>query len=315
MKKKLLLIIVALVLCGCSDGTPVDSVSARNPQPVTAVTLPTALTSAPPVFPVFDTSFFSGKPDTKQFGLQPMRIVDRGWESPDGFKNLPDEASFKNVMRKLELEDAVTPLVINIESWTFACKDANGVATGTPDKFETIIKWTREAAPKLKIGIYLVAPIRNYRDTLLPETDPKYIAWQQNNDCYQKVVDKLDFLLPSLYAFYPDSDPKRGQEFVNGWVKYATANLKEARRLAKGKPVYPFLWMQYHSSNSEGYAHKLISGSFWKLQLETVKKLSDGVVLWGTIKTNTETLFEPMPWDENSEWWLETQKFVSALSK
>jgi hypothetical protein len=281
-----------------------------SPSPDAMVTRPITQALPVPKFAVYDTSFFVNKANTLASGLQPMRIIDRGWTSSKGLKELPDEASFKQIMQQLELADAVTPVVINIETWSFACKDASGAPTGTPEKFETIIRWTREAAPKLKIGIYLVAPIRDYWNAIKPEQDPAYIAWQANNDCYQKVVDGLDFLLPSLYTFYEDAHPWA----VDGWVSYATANLKEARRLAKGKPIYPFLWMQYHESNSNGYALKLISGTYWRTELELVKKLADGVVIWGTISPNaTEQRFEAMTWDENSEWWVETKTFLKTL--
>jgi hypothetical protein len=50
-----------------------------------------------------------------------------------------------------------------------------------------------------------------------------------------------------LYTFYADRQ---------GWVAYAIAQISEARRKAKGKPVYAFIWPQYHESN------QLLGGQF-----------------------------------------------------
>ena len=213
--------------------------SARIIGLICAVISASSLASNPNQFVVFDAAVFSNKPDTTKYGLKPIRLLEAGWTFPNGPSKLPDETSFKNVMRKAQAADAKTPIVFDIEQWPTGCRA--GTPPYTPEKFETLVRWTREAAPKLKIGFYGVVPITNYWDAQLPETDPRYIAWQKNNDCYRSLANQVDYIFPSLYTSYP------APEFTKGWIRFATQNIQEVRRLSS-KPVYPFIWMQYHDS-------------------------------------------------------------------
>jgi hypothetical protein len=119
------------------------------------------------------------------------------------------------------------------------------------------------------------------------------------NDQLRSLAGAVDVFFPSLYTFYPDQA---------GWKKYAIAQIEEARRYGGGKPIYVFLWPQYHESN------RILGGSYlpadyWLLELETAREYADGIVLWsGSSK-----------WDEDAPWWKVTKEFVknrdqSALS-
>jgi hypothetical protein len=118
-----------------------------------------------------------------------------------------------------------------------------------------------------------------------------YREWQAENDQLQLLADSVDVLLPSLYTFYDDQD---------GWVRYAISTLSEARRLSKGKPVYAFIWPQYHNSNPT-LALKLIDGAFWAKQLQVIAAHADGAVIWGGWQTT---------WDDQSAWWRATLAFM-----
>jgi hypothetical protein len=141
------------------------------------------------------------------------------------------------------------------------------------------------------IGYYGVPPIRDYWRALDPPNSQPYRAWQSANDQLQPLANAVDALFPSLYTFYDDQD---------GWTQYAIANLSEARRLARGKPVYAFIWPQFHNSNPV-LGLKLIPGEFWALQLQTIAQHADGVVIWGGWQ---------VLWDENAEWWQATRQFL-----
>src|SRR5205814_1590172 len=98
--------------------------------------------------------------------------------------------------------------------------------------------------------------------------------------------------------FYADSQ---------GWVKYAQANIAEARRIAGGRPVYPFIWPQYHISNGR-LGSQYIDGKFWSLQLHTLYADADGLVLWGGWDFAAK---RHASWDENAAWWLATKQFLA----
>jgi hypothetical protein len=161
------------------------------------------------------------------------------------------------------------------------------------NKYLTLLSRVRQVGFQGPIGYYGVAPIRDYwRATALPDSQP-YRAWQSENDQLQPLADAVDVLFPSIYTFYDDQD---------GWTRYAIANLSEARRLARGKPVYAFLWPQFHESNKT-LGGKLIPGKFWASQLQTVAQYADGVVIWGGWK---------VMWDEQADWWQATRQFLQS---
>ncbi len=288
---------------------------AMLPPTTSSIDVPAPSVTAPITvarkFSVFDGLYFSSKPSNILPKMLGIKILDRGWTNPNGLGALPDEASFKKVVSDQEKLDPLTPVVFDFESWDWACFKADGSPNDTPAKFETLVRWTREAAPKLKIGFYQIPPVTNYWDAQQSDTSAAYLAWQRNNDCYKPLANMVDALYPSLYTFYLESDYTGA---TAGWLRYATENIKEARRLAPNKPIYAFIWPQIHESNTNGNSLLLITGAFWKLQLDTLKPLVDGVVMWGTISpTSSNSLYVAMPWNDKSEWWIETQFFLDNL--
>ena len=121
-----------------------------------------------------------------------------------------------------------------------------------------------------------------------------YSTWQAENDRLAPLAKDVDAFFPSLYTFYADR---------NGWVRYATAQINEARRYGGGKPVFVFLAPQYHESNKI-LGGRFIEPKYWKLQLETASQQADGIVIWGGWKNG------PAEWDEAAPWWKATKEFL-----
>ena len=99
-----------------------------------------------------------------------------------------------------------------------------------------------------------------------------------------------------LYTFYPLSEQ---------WQKYAIENIKQAK--IYGKPVYPFLWPQYHDSTI--YKGTYIYGALWQLELETCYTYADGAVIWGGWDM---IAWKPEEWKDDAEWWTVTKKFIAS---
>ena len=55
------------------------------------------------------------------------------------------------------------------------------------------------------------------------------------------------------------------------------------------------------------YKGNYIDGDYWKLQLETVYKYADGVIIWSPKSHNIAK-----EWDENESWWIETKLFINS---
>jgi hypothetical protein len=218
-------------------------------------------------------------------------------------KDLPQRETVEAIAR--ELSPNLRPLVVfDIEHWPLdirktAFKDSDDLLSGdlgqikeSRDKQIQILQWAKAANPALQYGYYSCVPIRDYFTPV--RRDPGQIKdWQAANDVLLSLADAADALFPSLYTFYEDQE---------GWQQYARGVIGEARRLAKGKPVYVFLWPRYHGSN-KALGNRLVAGDFWGIQLETVYSEGvRGIVIWGASREQ---------WDPEAQWWQETQAFMS----
>ena len=214
------------------------------------------------------------------------------------------------------ITDAKSPVIYDIEHWpldirrsvqTVANDDiltANDkIVTASMEKMIHIITTSRKVNPSGKYGYYGCVPLRDYWAPV--KNDPELLKkWKEANDYLKPLADSLDVICPSVYAFFPDRA---------AWVKYAKANIEEAKRIANGKPVYVYLWPKYHVSN-EAHARKFIEGDFWKLQLETVYNSGvAGVIIWDSrLSVNNKA---DSVWNPDREWWKETVAFMERIKK
>ena len=248
-------------------------------------------------FMVFDGTLYAGKPDLSAHGLRPVSIAYAGQFGTRWHKTsdtLPDKLVVQQVAKEA-LEKNV-PVVIDIEHWPLV-GDASQVRASV-SKYMTVLQWFKEAAPGLPVGYYGAPPIRDYWKSLKSPMSKEWASFAKENDQLRPLAESVDIIFPSLYTYYTD----RG-----GWVRYAYAQIAEARRNANGKPVYVFLWPQYHDSNpSLAWAH--IPAEFWRLQLQMAKQYADGIVIWGGWGRNGR-----VNWDENAAWWKVTKEFMKKL--
>ncbi|WP_157385499.1 hypothetical protein [Mesorhizobium sp. STM 4661] len=235
-------------------------------------------------FRVFEDLFFEGGPkDFRQFGLEHMTIVSPHILGPD----VPNADQAKKAIEKPRDGNH---LVIDIESWPLE-GDGQGL---TISKYQQTLAALKKADPSVRLGLYSVLPVRDYWRANGANGESGFSAWQgANSQLAAGLIPYVDDLYPSLYTFYGDKD---------AWVVYAEANLKEARRISSGKPVYCFLWPQFHKT------YAFLPGDYWYAQLDTCRRMADGIVIWGTIRGAGP--YQPMKWDEKAEWWQATLRFL-----
>lgn len=252
-------------------------------------------------FVMFDAIALSGKPDLSAYGFRPLPILDghQLWDIKGGVVgHVPELARARTAMGQVVSPAGIT--VIDLEYWA--------PENGQPVPLEKVVqnylatlRVMRAADPNMKFGLYGTVPIRDYWSAQSGPSSARYKAWQQKNDVLQPLADSADALFPSLYTFYPDQ---------KGWRTYAIANLNEARRLAKGKPVYCFLWFQFHDSGAQAF--QLIPGDYWRMELDTCHQYADGIVIWGGFTQPPGGVYHALPWDDNADWWKETVAFLRA---
>jgi hypothetical protein len=241
-----------------------------------------------------DATLYANKPDMQALQIQPLRLV----EPPRWWQGVPnDEKSLKEATAKgmAPLVGMATPLVIDLE---LQLSGASPDIAANRQRYIDVIHWMRDAGFAAPLSFYSSLPVRDYWRAVKGPGSPEYRAWQADNDALRPIATLVSALYPSLYTLYDDPQ---------GWVKYALANIAEARRIAGGRAVYPFIWPQYHNSNAR-LAYQYIDGNFWSLQLRTLYAHADGLVLWGGWDFANK---RQGAWDENADWWGATKAFLA----
>ena len=248
-------------------------------------------------FRVFDATQYHGKPDLSVYGIEKLTVIYGHFLWPDRkvTESVPPDDFLEARLREFGSRDG-SPWCIDIEHWPVRGDDAE--AQRSIDRYLAVLQAARRVAPPgTPIGFYGVVPIREYHAALEPHADARWQRWLGQNIRLAPLAGAVDVIFPSLYTFYDDPEE---------WVRYAVEQLEMARRF--GKPVYAFLWPQYHESNRfQGLDY--IDADFWRLQLETVAEHADGVVIWGGWDFAHR---RPADWDEGAPWWLATRAFLAG---
>lgn len=251
---------------------------------------------SPKPFIVFDGTFYSNKPDLSVYGMQPVTLVNEDKLGRDWYKTSDRLPSIDGVTAAAqEARHKGSTIVLDIEHWLL--KGSADMVRDSMRKYITVLEWFRDAAPGLTIGYYGAPPIRDYWRAVKGPANPEYRSWMNENDQLRLLSEAVDALFPSLYTFYSDQV---------GWKEYAIAQIEEARRYGGGKPVYVFLWPQYHDSN-QTLGKRYLPPEYWRLELETARQHADGIVIWGGWGENNR----PAEWDESASWWQVTKKFLN----
>ncbi len=251
-------------------------------------------------FKVFDATLYANKPDLSLYGLTPITVVypdsfGRDWYRQD-HQGLPRKEVVHAVANNVQAKG--TPVVLDIEHWRVW--GDKRVIQENLKKYMTILEWMKDVVPTLSIGYYGLPPLRNYGAAQSGLITGELKAWMWGNDQLKPLADAVDALYPSLYTFYEDRA---------GWRKFAAAQIAEARRYNAEKPVYVFLWPQYHEINKT-LAGTYLPEDYWRLELQTARELADGIVIWGGWGNN----HRPAIWDDNATWWKVTKHFMNKLN-
>jgi len=233
-------------------------------------------------FMVFDNLSYANKPDLSGAGLIPSTVIYKRGEMKSAIAagRLPDEAQFKETVKK-RAAGRPGPIVIDIErlylSQTHGATDAE--VRFRFKLFITLVQWTHEAAPGHLVGYY--------GHGLFPEEPGKEYAAETRD-----LIAAVDAFFPSMYV--------HGSQTRAQWTEKMQYLMQQAREIAPGKPVYPYLWPQYHEGGPK--ALEFVDGNYWKYQLETVHNFgADGVILWSGTQA----------W-KDAPWWQVTLRFVAA---
>lgn len=234
-------------------------------------------------FLVFDNMAYAKKPDLSTNGLVPSCVIYyRGdWKTAIAAGQLPDEAAFKEAV-KSRAAGRPGPVVLDFES-VFLSKRNQTTDAEVKQHFTlfiTLVKWAHEAAPEHLVGYY--------GHGLFPEEPGKEYTAEK-----MQLAAAVDAFFPSLYSY--------GNQTPEKWKAKLQMLLAQAHALAPGKPVYPYVWPQYHEGAPK--ALEFLDGDRMKFELETARDCgADGVVIWSSNK----------PAWQDAPWLQAVLKFVAA---
>ena len=228
-------------------------------------------------FPIFDNMGYKEKPDTAPDGLIPSNVIYEKQIWPDRrlVGVLPDRETFVALVRSEAKNPG--PLVMDIES--FSLRGPVEFARHNMEILAKLADWAHEAVPHKVIGFYGTNTLSD-----IPAA---------NAAITKELAGHVDAFFTAMYSF--DDDRAR-------WEKRAQSARDQARELDPKKPLYFYLWPQYHVGSAR--ALRYVGGDFWKFQLETSQKYSDGIVLWGSAT---------YVWNVKSGWWASTEEFAKSV--
>lgn len=245
-------------------------------------------------FQVTQSMQYKGGLDLSSSGVPFTPIIYEASLLPD--RNSELMASDQEIVKLIDsLPTSNLPIILDVERWPSQIHDTSKNHTNI-FKLLTVLMKIKSLKPDSKFGFYGVAPFPAYWPIVSDEQkDLKKIWLDFNRIANKDFVPAIDAIYPDLYTFYNDQI---------GWKKYAIETLKEAKKFEK--PVYCFLWPQFHD-NKPPLKGVYLPTDFWRLELETCKQFADGVVIWN---------YEPQKeWDPNADWWKETLKFLKTLNQ
>lgn len=259
-----------------------------------------ATSDDPSAFTVYDATRYLDKPPLTRFGLVDLPVVYGAqiWGGRPKHTLLPTRRQVETAVRR-RIPTGTDLVVLDIEHWPWRLKRVSSASlSDTVEKFRAVMREFRALRPETRFGYYSVVPLRDYHCSLKEGGHPCYDTWREEGRLYAPLIHEVDALFPSLYTFFEDRD---------AWRDYAIRHVKEARRLAPDKPVYPFIWPATHHMRKGELRY--IEPSYWLLQLHTLAEHADGIVIWGG--------FDPVRrkrevWSDQAPWWRVTVDWLAS---
>ncbi len=228
-------------------------------------------------FPIYDNMYYKGKPDTTRTGLIASNIVyeNKIWPNKQDVGTLPDRVAYESLVRKLSANPG--PLVIDVES--LPLKGSAGTARHNMEVLAKLADWARAAVPGKVIGYY--------GTNTLSKVPPANLALAK------ELAAHVDVFFPPMYTF---------DDHSAAWGMRAEETAAEAHSLDARKPVYFYLWPQYHDGTPKAFQY--VSATYWQTQLITSHRCANGIVLWSPSRYE---------WDDHTGWWASTVEFARNI--
>jgi Hyaluronidase len=244
-------------------------------------------------FAVYDALLFLDKPDLTRYGIRKDWVVytQHLWPSDTSDYQTPNEQGVRAAAQHVWGVGYRGLVQLDIEVWPVDIRfhAQAAVDEGIANTIQ-MWEWFKDEVPQFNVGVYYYPPISDVRGT-----NAAHVAWlAEANDYLAPLTAVVDAFYPQCYTL--DSDQ-------HSWVEHTRLKIAEARRLDYTKPVYPFIWPQYHQIS--GLVNTYVDYHYWLLQLHTIRNVgADGIILWGG---------HQVQWDDSQGWWRATKEFMRLV--
>jgi len=142
-------------------------------------------------------------------------------------------------------------------------------------QYVAALQVARALRPAAQIGFYAI-PMPRYYD--------RNAQWIEETAALEPILAQSTALFPSVYDYYPDAHtPGILPEHEAAYVR---DNVQMALLFAAGKPVHPFVWPRYHSSNALWGFHSIPASEFIAhtatiFTAAYAGDRADGMIWWG----------------------------------
>jgi Concanavalin A-like lectin/glucanases superfamily len=243
---------------------------------------------------VFDSLLFTGKPDLASYGVRPTKTVYTQEFFASGVCGPSEEATTRAVADTIWASGYRGAVTLDVECQALDIRFASTatVDAGLAQHLE-IQGWFRNQQPGLSTGYYYQPPISDIRGSDL--TDPT--ALQEANDYLASLTAQANVLVPQAYNFDDD---------YAFWDAAMRLKVQEARRIGGMKPVYVFIWPEFHDQGPPNLAGTPLPKERWHNQLYLLYSLGvDGIILWGGYQH---------AWNDQAGWWQATKEFLRQIN-
>lgn len=164
------------------------------------------------------------------------------------------------------------------------------------DFFLATLAKCRELRPNAQWGFYGY-PLRFYKwRREAPTNVISYGDGSHNgsrlNDRLQWMWDAVDVVSPSIYAprviVGPGEDICQDQYTADEDWEFMQNMIREARRVAGGKPVLPFIWIHYNTPRDCMAGQEVRDENLFSQVFGPARHGADGAILWGDINNRHE---------------------------
>jgi len=232
-------------------------------------------------FKVFNALLFKQTPDLSQYGFSKINIIyEDAVISTDYRKNKGDfrwrfvdiEKVARESSRSKRNENV--PTVLDVEYWGHMLYNAKTKKVAE-DVFLQLIRLYRANDPNSLVSVFHYGAIS------------------------EDIYNASNVVYPCYYTHGMNRDE---------WIAMVKNGIAAIKKRNKNLPIYVFIWPQYNpipSKNDLGY--KFVEPDFWRLQLETLYSMCDGVIIWSHYRDeNGKNIY----FNKNMPWFQETVKFM-----